>query len=126
MNKSVCVDKNILILTNKIYSNIKNKVKYWDLCVNPRKNLFHRFFTFDINKFEHSGLWLRKEIISLPDFMNMLKISNNNDNKELNDLLWINNVNIETLKDEFSYMLNTFYSNIDKFVDTNKQIKKKI
>lgn len=116
MNKNVCEDKNILILTNKIYLNIKNKVKYFDLCVNPRKNLFHRFFVFNINKFENAT-WLRNEIIALPGFMSMLKKTNNNDNKELNDLLWINNENIETLKEEFSYMLNTFYSNIDKFVD---------
>jgi hypothetical protein len=117
MNKSASPDKNILILTNKMYINIKNKVKYWDLCVNPNKRLFHRFFTFDINKFDYSAQWLRTEIITLPGFMNMLKLSNNNDNKELNDLIWINNENIDTLKNEFSYMLNTFYSNIDKYIN---------
>jgi len=124
INKCVESDKNILIVANKIYINIKNRVRYWDLCVNPRKNLFHRFFTFDINKFDSNSNWLRTEIITLPGFMKMLKLSDLNDNKELNELLWINNENIEILRDKFSYMLNTFYSNIDKFIDykhINKQ-----
>ena len=111
MDNSLVINKDIKYISNKIYNLIKLKVKYFDICVNKDKKLFHRFYLFDINKFQSKNI--RTKIIQLPNFMNKLE---EKDNKELNSLLWVNEDNKESIIKEQSFLLNMFYNNIKNFI----------
>jgi hypothetical protein len=110
MDSSIVRNGDIKYLTNKLYKLVVKKVKQYDLCVNDKKNLYHKFFIFNINSFD--SLEIRNKIMGLPKFFEKLV---EKDNKELNFLIWINNENKDKLNKEFSLMLNYFYSNIDNF-----------
>lgn len=115
INKCVCSDENIMKLTNKLYIILKPQVTLFDLCVNPDKKLYHRYYLCNVNIFKKDTYNLRGEIIGLYTFYDMLKktehgsISNNNN---INKLQWVND---NSYNSNYSSMLNTFYSNINNF-----------
>jgi hypothetical protein len=111
MDNSLVRNKDIEYLSNKIYNLIKSKVKYFDFCVNINKKLFHRFYLFDINKFQINDI--RTKVIQLPNFFNKLE---EKVNKELNSILWVNVDNKELIIKEQSFLLNIFYNNINNFI----------
>ncbi len=115
MDSTIVRNGDIKYLTNKLYKLVVKKVKQYDLCVNDKKNLYHKFFIFNINSFD--SLEIRNKIMGLPKFFEKLV---EKDNKELNYLIWINNENKDKLNKEFSLMLNYFYSNIDNFTVYNQ------
>jgi hypothetical protein len=114
INKCVCSDENILNLTNNLYIIIKPHVTSFDLCVNPDKNLYHRYYLCNVNIFKKDTYNLRGEIIGLYRFYNMLKNTKHSciSNKDINNLQWVND---NSYNSNYSSMLNTFYSNINNF-----------
>ena len=102
------------MLSTKIYYQIKDKVKYYDIQVSPRGPLFHRCFTFNINKF--TNIDLRKKILELPNYYSKLLNPDIRENKELNHLAWINEINHNINPLDLSCLLKDFNLNINKFV----------
>ncbi len=108
MDNKLVLNGNISELSNHIYNQLYNKVKYYDILVNPRNNLYHRCFVFNINKL--SDIELRGKIMGLPRFYKKLFDSNTRINKELNSLKWINYLDKEKIQNEDnSSLLKDFY-----------------
>ncbi len=115
MDNSLVLNNDIKKISDMIYHQIKFKVKYYDIVVNPRTNLLHRCFIFNINKF--TNMELRKKIIGLPKFYEQLANSNSRINTELNSLKWITLVEKEEISNEnFSNLTLDYYLNINNFV----------
>ncbi len=102
-------------LSYKIYNQIKPKVKYYDMLVNPKTNLFHRCFIFNVNKF--TDYELRKKILGLPQFYLKLLNPDIRQVKELNSVNWINTIKINPqVQQDYSKLLLDYFVNIDNFV----------
>lgn len=108
MDSKLVLNGNISKLSNHIYNQLYEKVKYYDILVSQRNNLYHRCFIFNINKL--TDMELRGKIMGLPRFYLKLVESNTRINKELNSLKWINNLDREKISNEDnSSLLKDFY-----------------
>ncbi len=108
MDSKLVLNGNILELSNHIYNQLQDKVKYYDILVSPRNNLYHRCFVFNINKL--TDMKLRRKIMGLPGFYSKLVESNTRINKELNSLKWINDLDREKIPNDVnSSLLKDFY-----------------
>ncbi len=110
MDKSLIKDNEISKLSNKIYYQVKDKIKYFDIQVSQRANLYHRCFLFNVNKF--SNVELRKKILGLPQFYNNLLNPDIREIKELNYLKWINNDEKENIQNDFTSLLKDYFLNV--------------
>lgn len=114
MDDQIIKNNEIKAISKKIYYQIKDKVKYYDIEVSSRGPLFHRCFTFNINKF--TNIDLRKKILGLPDYYSKLLNPDIRKNKELNYLIWINELDKDINPLDLSSLLNDFNLNANKFV----------
>jgi hypothetical protein len=115
MDDSLVSNNDIKKLSDKIYYEIKNKIKYYDLVVNSRTNLLHRCFIFNINKF--TDINIRNKIMGLPRFYSKLLKPDIRIIKELDSLKWlVDNDKEKISEDDLSPLIKDYYSNINNFV----------
>ncbi len=114
LDESLEKNKNCENLVYKLYLMIRDKVKHYDMIIGQHKNLYHRFFIFNVNWFED---WeIRNKIINLPEFYKNLIDNNLRTNSELNYLKWLpeeeysdsNNEMITSLLKEQAKKINSF------------------
>ncbi len=111
--ESISNDK-IEILSKSLYDQIRYKIKYYDLKVSARSNLYHRYFSFNVNWF--SNQILRGKILGLDRFYEKLLNPDTRDNKELNNLIWFDKTQLVDPNNSNSQLLDDYYKNIDNFL----------
>jgi hypothetical protein len=105
LDESLDKNKNCDNLSYKLYLMLRDKVKYYDMIIGQHKNLYHRFFIFNVNWFED---WdIRNKIINLPEFYQNLIDKNLRTNSELNYLKWLS-------EEEYSNNNNEMITNLIK------------
>lgn len=92
-------------LTELIYYAIVNYTSYFDICINKENNLYHRYFITNISNFYDNDF--KKNIINLPEYFDGKKT-------EIDKILWINNGEIKTHYNNFSWLIKIFFINIYK------------
>ncbi len=115
MDESICKDRNKFYLIDKLYDELKPKIKYYDRLATPEGNIYHRYFVFNVNWF--SNWEYRKKILELPEYYSSLKSEGKLKNIELNYIKWMDKNEIENVENkEIGSLLRELILNINNFV----------